>query len=235
MSRQDAPLYLQIADQLKIEMAEYKAGDLLTGELPLAKRFGVNRHTVRRALEVLEHDGFVLRVQGKGTQVLSRHTVYPIELQNAFSSSVQGQGKDTRATLLRKFFRSATSEEIQTLELPKDAELFEMQTLRFLEGRPVTVIRHCFALDKHRLFIPYQGGSIRSFLAQHDYHLERYSSVIGARLASVEEASRLDISKKSPVVTVMSVSHDQDGQVFELSYSVTRSDSFQYKIVLKEK
>lgn len=235
MSRQENPIYQQIAEQLRAELAAFKPRDLLSGELPLAKRFGVNRHTVRRALEVLEHDGYVLRVQGKGTQVLSRHTVYPIQLGNAFSSSVQEQGKQTQAQLLRKHFRLANQEERQLLDLPNDAEVFELQTLRLMDERPVGMIRHCFSLDKHRLFIPYQGGSVRSFLAKHDHHLQRYSSVIGARLATVEEASRLDISKKSPVVTVMSVSHDQYGQVFELSYSVNRSDSFQYKIVLKEK
>ena len=235
MSRQDSPIYLQIANQLKVELVNFKAGELLSGELPLAKRFGVNRHTVRRALEVLENDGFVLRVQGKGTQVLSRHTLYPIQLQNAFSSAAQEQGKDVTAHLIRKQFRMANLEEQELLGLASEAEVFEVQTLRLMDGVPVSVIRHCFAADKNALFTSYQGGSMRSYLAQRDYHLQRYSSVIGARLASIEEASRLDLSKKSPVLTVMTVSHDQGGQVFELAYSVTRSDSFQYKIVLKEK
>ena len=235
MSRQEDPKYLQIAHQLRLELANFKAGELMNGELPLAKRFGVNRHTVRRALEVLENDGFVLRVQGKGTQVLSRHTLYPIELQNAFSSAVSEQGKQVTAQLIRKQFRAATLQEQELLSLPSDSEIFEVQTLRLMEHSPVSVIRHCFVADRHSLFTDYQGGSMRAYLAKRDYQLERYSTVIGARLASIDEASRLDISKKSPVLTVMTLSHDQHGQAFELAHSVTRSDSFQYKIVLKKK
>lgn len=235
MSRQEEPLYLQIANQLRLEIVNYKAGELISGELPLAKRFGVNRHTVRRALDVLENEGLVLRIQGKGTQVLSRHTVYPIKLQNAFSSAVHAQGKEVTARLIRKQFREASLEEQELLDLPAESELFEVQTLRLIDERPVSLIRHCFSVDKQALFSSYQGGSVRHYLGQRHHYLERYSSVIGARLASVEEASRLDLSKKSPVLTVMTVSHDQQGQVFELAYSVTRSDSFQYKIVLKEK
>ncbi|HZJ97972.1 MAG TPA: UTRA domain-containing protein, partial [Oligella sp.] len=87
----------------------------------------------------------------------------------------------------------------------------------------------------HAVFTAYQGGSMRSYLAGQGYHLERYSSQIGARIASLEEARRLRLSKKAPVLTVATISHDQQGEVFELAYSVSRSDSFQYKIVLKEK
>lgn len=235
MSRQEEPLYLQIANQLKLELNNFNAGDFLSGELPLAKRFGVNRHTVRRALEILENDGLVLRIQGKGTQVLSRHTLYPIKLQNAFSSVVKEQGKEVTARLIKKQFRKATSDEQELFSLPMESELLEVKTLRSIDNRPVSMIRHCFTADKQAIFSTYQGGSMRQYLAQHDYHLERYSSVIGARLASIEEASYLNLSKKSPVLTVMTVSCDQHGQVFELAYSVTRSDSFQYKIVLKEK
>ena len=51
LSRQDEPVYRELADILRRELAEYRAGDFLPGEVMLAERFGVNRHTLRRAIE----------------------------------------------------------------------------------------------------------------------------------------------------------------------------------------
>ena len=49
LSRQDEPVYRELADILRRELADYQAGDFLPAEVQLAERFGVNRHTLRRA------------------------------------------------------------------------------------------------------------------------------------------------------------------------------------------
>lgn len=47
-------LYVQIARQLEQEVAAlYSPGDYLPSEGELASRFGVNRHTLRRAIDEL--------------------------------------------------------------------------------------------------------------------------------------------------------------------------------------
>ncbi|TVQ21592.1 MAG: GntR family transcriptional regulator, partial [Leptolyngbya sp. DLM2.Bin15] len=55
MHQEDLPLYLQIAGQLRrnIQESVFKVGDRLPTETELSERFGVNRHTLRRAIEVL--------------------------------------------------------------------------------------------------------------------------------------------------------------------------------------
>jgi len=61
MHQEALPLYLQIADELRrnIEEAVFKVGDRLPTENELSERFGVNRHTLRRAMEVLRQEGIV--------------------------------------------------------------------------------------------------------------------------------------------------------------------------------
>ena len=67
-------LWRQVADAIRLDIVGGKlnAGDKLAGELPLAERFGVNRHTVRRALAVLAEEGVVRAEQGRGTFVATR-------------------------------------------------------------------------------------------------------------------------------------------------------------------
>jgi GntR family transcriptional regulator len=65
------PLYAQIAEGIlaRIESGELSPGDRLPSERQLSRMLGVNRLTVRRALEMLASQGLLLRRQGDGTYV----------------------------------------------------------------------------------------------------------------------------------------------------------------------
>jgi GntR family transcriptional regulator len=69
--RSSVPLYYQLQEILhqQIASARVAVGDALPSEGELCKRFGVSRIVVRQALEVLEDDGEIIRMQGKGTFV----------------------------------------------------------------------------------------------------------------------------------------------------------------------
>ena len=65
------PLYIQIAEGLldRIESGQVSPGDRLPSERELSQMLGVNRMTLRRALELLESQGLLIRRQGDGTYV----------------------------------------------------------------------------------------------------------------------------------------------------------------------
>lgn len=67
----EAPKYLSIANKLKHEIltGEYKVNDQLPKEYDLAKAYNVSRITVRGALDELEKQGLIYRIQGAGTYV----------------------------------------------------------------------------------------------------------------------------------------------------------------------
>ena len=60
--------YLQIVDQVKYAAAagSLHPGDSLPGIRPLAEELRINRNTVARAYQELEHQGVVETVHGKG-------------------------------------------------------------------------------------------------------------------------------------------------------------------------
>ncbi len=53
LSRQASPMYRELANTLREELATYQPGDFLPAEFQLAERFSVNRHTIRRAVDEL--------------------------------------------------------------------------------------------------------------------------------------------------------------------------------------
>ena len=50
LSRQSEPLYLELAAVLREDVQRMSPGDYLPGEMQLAARFSVNRHTLRLSL-----------------------------------------------------------------------------------------------------------------------------------------------------------------------------------------
>jgi DNA-binding GntR family transcriptional regulator len=68
------PLWRQLAGILrgKIESGELPAGRVMPSEATLSQEYGLSRGTVVKALDALEADGLVHRVQGRGTFVAEK-------------------------------------------------------------------------------------------------------------------------------------------------------------------
>ena len=63
--------YLQLCVNIidAVKAGAYTSGDKLPTELELAEKYSVSRQTVRQALEKLEGDGFIKKVQGSGSYI----------------------------------------------------------------------------------------------------------------------------------------------------------------------
>ena len=64
-------LWKEIHNELlnDIHAGHYAVGEKMPTEAELARRFNVNRHTVRRALGLMREDGFVFSKKGSGVFV----------------------------------------------------------------------------------------------------------------------------------------------------------------------
>ncbi|HBH6732297.1 TPA: GntR family transcriptional regulator, partial [Enterococcus faecium] len=71
------PLYLQLKEILKnkINTGEYPENTKIPAESELIESYEVSRITVRKAVEELVEEGYLLKKQGKGTFV-NRHKVF---------------------------------------------------------------------------------------------------------------------------------------------------------------
>src|SRR5262249_56578408 len=80
-------LWRRVADQLERAIADgtYPAETRLPGEIEIALRLGVNRHTIRRALAALADRGFVPAERGSGTYVENPRLASPRPSPTHFS------------------------------------------------------------------------------------------------------------------------------------------------------
>src|SRR5262249_57227850 len=87
-------LWRRVADQLERAIADgsYPVDTRLPGEIEIAQRLGVDRHTVRRALAALADRGFVRAQRGSGAYVGTRPPRFPISSRPPFSATVDAAG-----------------------------------------------------------------------------------------------------------------------------------------------
>jgi GntR family transcriptional regulator len=66
------PLWRQLADELgtEIRTRKFPSGRGMPSETTLMQTHGLARGTVRKAIDTLEKEGLVVRVQGRGTVVV---------------------------------------------------------------------------------------------------------------------------------------------------------------------
>src|SRR5690606_39259238 len=96
-------LWRRVADDIRLDIngGKFIDGGKLPAEGELAARFSVNRHTVRRALAVLEDEGIVRAEQGRGRFVhASRRLTYPIGRRTRFSTGLAGQASEMHGEIL---------------------------------------------------------------------------------------------------------------------------------------
>lgn len=139
-------VWSEIAGTLRDEIAggAYPPGSRVPTEAALAQRFGVNRHTVRRALADLAGQGIVHARRGAGVFVTARPTVYPLGRRVRFHQIVAAEGRTPSRRIRSVDTRPATAAEALGLRLAAGAAVHVVEGLSLADGQPLAVFRSVF-------------------------------------------------------------------------------------------
>ncbi|MCW8988525.1 MAG: phosphonate metabolism transcriptional regulator PhnF [Gammaproteobacteria bacterium] len=218
------PIYRQIRDVLVNEIHDlYKAGDSLPAETELALRFGVNRHTLRRAIDELVSDGCVERRHGKGVFVLEPAINYSIGSSTRFTETLQSQGKNTTSRVLRKLVIPAKGTVASRLQIQEGEDIIFIETLRSVESNPFCIISHFIPLHKfYEILESYEMGSLHEYIRMHfGIELKRSESLISSVVPDIADASLLNMPRHAPMLRVKSLNLDINSNE-AVEYAVTR-------------
>ena len=209
-------LWTASSGSLRAELAEgrYPAGAKLPTEAALAQRFGVNRHTVRRALADLAEDGLVTARRGAGVFVAQTPTDYPIGRRVRFHQNLQAAGLTPKKQVLLFETVPATAEEADALHLPEGAPVHRYEGISFADRVPLALSRSVFPADRlPDLRTPLlEHLSITQALAQcgvADY-TRAWTRVTAVR-AGPDHAVHLGLREGDPMLRSVGVNIDPDG------------------------
>lgn len=229
MSQDALPIYQQIADELRqnIQDAVFQVGDRLPTETELSQQFGVNRHTLRRAIDVLRHEGTVRVEQGRGTFVMAAPITVAIGKRVRFNESLKAQSVEPQWQILQVTQIPADIRIAQSLEITSAATVVLYERVSLADQAPLSLARSYFpAALFPGLLAHCQAYHSVSALFQTEYDCDhiRRSTRLSARLPTAQDARILRMPATQPVLLSESINVDQYGRVIEYGVTQFRGD-----------
>lgn len=226
-------LYAQIAEVLERDyVRQGSAGDKLPSEGELAARFGVNRHTLRRAVEELIAAGLLERQHGVGIFITDQLLDYRVGKNTRFTQTLTDIGISTDTKVVRKMVAPASAGVARNLSLALDEHVLWIETLRIADGIPFCVISHFLPVNPYNALLnEYQDGSLHDLLSANCGKLRRTESLVTAVLPQGDDAKLLGITQNRPVLRVKSLNVLDRGNT-PIEYAITRfrADRIQLRI-----
>ena len=233
MSRPRIPLYMQIVDALieRLEQGELAAGDRMATERALAEEFGVNRRTVRQALDVLGRRGLIERIQGSGTFVSEPRLERGAAEFFHFTEQVRQRGSAAGSIILNLERVVPSPLVAQELEMAAGAEVYRCHRLRTVNGQPVLI--ETFALPAD--LVP--GFESFDFEVRSVYEIMRmeYNVDVAYARQSLEavalseiEAQWLGTTMGAPAMLERRLAFDRNGRPVDFGTDIYRGDRIRF-------
>ncbi len=212
-------LWRQIAAFLQRDITDgtYPPGGRLPTEAHLATRFGVNRHTVRRAIEELTRDGLVRVDRGRGTFVAEDVLDYAVEPRTRFSEWIRRHNKEPSGEILQLREIAADAPIAAALGLQTGASAVLLERLGLADARPVSLTRHYFSLRGMLDTLRDQPSITAALKCVGVDNYWRRITRVSARLPTPTEAERLRMPRNRPVLIAENVNVDSVGTVVEFA------------------
>lgn len=222
----------QIERRLSEEIAAgvFPPGEKLPTELELARRFEVNRHTVRQAIAALV-DAHAIRVeQGRGTFVQENILDYTLSNRTRFSQNVSRRQKLPHKQMLEAEEVKGGSHVAAALHLKKGSKLIRLFSVSEADGVPVAASESFLPAQRFSGIVGIfsETGSLTEALRRfgiEDY--QRRETKVTAQLPTTRIAALLRQPRNRPVVVTENVDVDMDGTPIEFGTTWFASDRVQ--------
>ncbi|HEY0181993.1 MAG TPA: phosphonate metabolism transcriptional regulator PhnF [Rhodopila sp.] len=215
-------LWRQIAGRLQGEIASgaLKPGMRLPAEAALSAQFGVNRHTVRRALEELSRDGLVRVEQGRGSFVAEDVLDYNVEARTRFSEWIRKHNKEPSG-IVRQLREVQADHRVATgLGVRVGSRVVLLERLGFADDRPVSLARHYFPASRLKGILQALQTTPRITEALRAVGVDDYlrqQTRVSARLPTQTEADLLRMARNRPVLVAENINVDRAGNIIEFA------------------
>ncbi|AOM83654.1 trehalose operon repressor [Salisediminibacterium beveridgei] len=229
MQNKYTDIYNKIAD--KIRKGQFAPGTKLASEHELMKQFDTSRETIRKALNHLAQNGFIQKIQGKGSIVLD--AVKPdlrfSELLS-FKESAEKMNKHARTHVEELNLEVAEDEICNHLQIPAGSVVWKVHRVREIDGERII-------LDKDYLNSSYVKHLSKAICEKsiYQYIEQELDMVIGFAKKEIviedsqEEDDRLlEMNGHTNVVVVRKFVYFDDTTLFQYTESRHRPDKFNY-------
>jgi len=204
------PLYQQLLEDIRrtIETGEYKSGEKIPSEPELSELYSVSRITVRRAVDELCAEGYLIKKQGKGTYVGQPKIRRKMEAEDAqsFTDVCNNNGMKHTVKVTNIQHIPASQTDIQVLGLAPGAMMLYIQRVHSADGDPIMIENNYYPLDRFGFLEKedLEDGSLFHLLSD-KYGINPFgtsSTRIEVVRASAKNAALLNVKVGEPLLHV---------------------------------
>lgn len=233
------PLYYQLKQIIveMIENEEIKPDAAIPSEPKLMSTYTLSRSTVRKAIDELVNEGYLYRIQGKGTFVKGRGFEQALIKLSGCSEDIKRLGLTPRPKVLTSDILVPSKRIASLLDLSENESVFYMERIIYGDNLPI---------NRNKSYIPYkyvEGIENIDFTTASLYKVleETYGIVIKKAVRSIEAilaknevADHLEVTEGSPVLLfkgqVIALDRHHNEFVIEHFEAIYRSDQFKFYI-----
>ncbi|MFD1851783.1 trehalose operon repressor [Oceanobacillus bengalensis] len=224
--------YLKIYHELvkKIQTNVWPKSTLLPSENELAQMYQTSRETIRKALNLLAHHGYIQKIRGKGSVVIDIHKFsFPVSGIVSYHELAGRLGFSSNTIVENLGYTNG--EDIQeTLDVSNEDKIWHVTRIREISGEKIILDKDYFIeskvpllsedICKHSIYqhIEDELGMVIGF-AQKEIVVEE---------ATEEDKALLDLVGFSSVVVIRSHVYLEDTSLFQYTESRHRPDKFRF-------
>jgi DNA-binding GntR family transcriptional regulator len=230
------PLYKQLEELLRasIASASTQANVRLPSEKELSDRYRVSRITVRKAVEELEKEGYLVKVQGRGTFTRKPKLGRDLHELLSFTRTCQIMGMKPGTHVLKCAVTSPTDPLRETLQLKRGEKVVFLYRIRFADDVPIILERNYF--PSRYSFLVHEDLEDRSLydLLRTKYRIFPASGhkTIEIVPAGEEEVKHLLVAPASPMLLVTDTTFDSIGMPIHQAFEHIVGDRFKFLITV---
>ena len=220
----------------KITNGTFKAREFLESESELARKYSYSKDTIRKALSMLELDGYIQKIKGKNSMVLENGR-FKNSLSNLRTSKELNkiENIDIATNLVELDVVSGIKEIMDIFEVSEDVLFYKVSRIRILDGEALEYETTYF----DRRIVPFLDKKIAEN-STYDYlekklHLKisRSRREIKFRYATEDEQKYMDLKDFNAVIVIESHTYLSNGTLFQYGVNSYRPDKFVFSTVAK--
>lgn len=227
-SKTSKSLYYDLREQILQTYGKSPYFTSLPSERELCEKYSVSRTTVRKGLDLLEEEGKIVRMRGKGAFFIGNQpdTFNRFHSGIGFYNDKLSQGKFTKSKVLLQAVEHASEEIAEKLKISPGDDVFHLLRLRFIDNQAAAIAESYIPMSicTDLIKIDLTDKSLYRILMDHGIEPHVEYQLLEVRSANVYESMYLEIKAGDPLLVLFALSHDDDGRMVE--FVVTKAAAY---------
>ncbi len=221
----------------KINNGQLQTGTFLESESDLANKYSYSKDTIRKALSMLELDGYIQKIKGKNSLILENGRMKNSLLTEIRTSQELDLGKtyDTKTHLISLYIVQGQEDIMNIFNVKEDKDFYKVVRNRSINGENLEYD----VLYFDRKIVPFLNKnivekSIYEYLEKElNLKISHSRREIKFRYATENEKENMDLGEYNMVIVIESHTYLSNGYLFQYGTTTYRPDKFTFTTIAK--